>query len=262
MMRHKKIGNAVFLAILFLAAFLFVKTFSELKAYSYIGGGVPSSNTITVSGSGEAFAVPDIATFSFGVVEEDTTVVKAQDTATKKINIALALLREADVDEKDVKTTGYNIYPRYDYIRSVCSEFSCPPGRQELRGYEVSQTISVKIRDTEKAGEILAEIGSVGVTNVSGLNFTIDDEDEPQREARKEAIKKAETKAKELADDLGVKIIRVVSFNESGGGNYYPKYFDTAVMAVAEDGRGGAAPEIPVGENKITSNVSITYEIR
>lgn len=262
MMHHKKIINAVFLAVLFLAAFLFVKTFSELKAYSYIGGGVPSSNTITVSGSGEAFAVPDIATFSFSVIEEDATVAKAQDTATKKMNIALALLREAGVDEKDVKTTGYNIYPQYDYIREICTQFNCPPGRQELRGYEVRQTVSVKVRDTGKAGEILAQIGSVGVTSVSGLNFTIDDEDEPTRIARKDAIENAETKAKELAKDLNVKIIRVVSFNESGGGNYYPKYFDTRTLAVTEDGIGGVVPEIPVGENKIISNVSITYEIR
>lgn len=261
MVRHRQIKNAILLVLVVLAAFIFVKTIAEIKAYNFIGGGVSSSNTITISGTGEAFAVPDIATFSFSVVEEDSTVVKAQDTATKKMNIALALLREAGIEDKDIKTTGYNIYPQYDYIREVCTQFSCPPGRQELRGYQVTQTVSVKVRDTEQAGKILADIGSVGVSNVSGLNFTIDDEDDLLREARKEAIENAETKARELADDLGVRLVRVVSFNESGGG-YYPKRYEAFTLDAVAESAELAVPDIPIGENKITSNVSITYEIR
>ena len=259
---HKKVGTAFFLAMMFLATFLFMKTIAEIKAYSFIGGGVPSSSTITVSVTGEAFAVPDTATFSFSVIEEDKSVSAAQETATKKMNQALDLLDDAGIDEKDIKTTGYNVWPQYDYIREVCTQFSCPPGRQELRGYKVSQTVSVKVRDTDKAGEILAEIGSVEVSNVSGLNFTVDDEDEPKRIARQEAIEKAETKAKELADDLGVRLVRVVSFSEGGSGSYTKRFDVMALESVSADGVGGAVPDIPIGENSIISTVSITYEIR
>ena len=259
---HKKIANAIFLVILLLAAFLFVKTVSEIRAYSFIGGGVPTSNTITVSGEGEVFAVADTAQFTFSVIEEDETVALAQEAATKKMNIALGLLKGGDVEERDIKTTSYNIYPQYDYVRETCTQFYCPPGERELRGYQVSQSVSVKVRDTKVAGKILADIGSAGVTNVSGLNFTIDDEDELQREARKEAIEKAEEKAEQLADDLGVRLIRVVSFNENSNQPYYARSFDTA-FAVEEAGIGGEiAPELPVGENKVTSRVNITYEIR
>lgn len=260
---HKRLGTVVFLAVLFLATFLFMKTLAEIKAYGYIGGGVSSSNTITVSGTGDAFAAPDIATFSFSVSEEDETVAKAQDTATKKMNVAIALLRKAGIEDKDIQTTGYNIYPQYDYIRSVCNEYSCPPGRQELRGYQVSQTVSVKVRNIKDAGKILSDIGSVGVSNVSGLTFTIDDEEGPQREARQKAIDDARAKATELANDLGVRLVRVIGFSENNGG--YPTVrFDAAVaMDEAAGGKGGAvAPEVPTGENKITSNVNITYEIR
>ena len=86
---HKKIASALFLAILLLGAFLFVKTVAEIKAYGFIGGGVPVSNTITVSGEGEVFAVADTAQFTFSVVEEDKTVTLAQKTATDKMNVAL-----------------------------------------------------------------------------------------------------------------------------------------------------------------------------
>ena len=262
-MRHDKIKGSIVLVLLLLALFLFVKTVGEIKSYRFIGGGVPVTNTITVSGVGEVFAVPDIGSFSFSVSEEKVTVKEAQSEATRKINVALGLLRGANVEDRDIKTTAYNIYPQYTYIREICKPgFPCGGGKRELTGYNVSQTISVKIRDIDKAGEILAEIGSIGVTTVSGLNFTIDDEDELKRDARREAIDDARAKAKQLARDLGVKLIRVVSFSEGGGGPIY-RGFDFAVAESAVYGSGGLeAPEIPVGENKITSNVSITYEIR
>ncbi|MCH8050012.1 SIMPL domain-containing protein [Patescibacteria group bacterium] len=262
-MRHDKIKGSIILVLLLLSLFLFVKTVGEIKSYRFIGGGVPATNTITVSGVGEVFAVPDIGSFSFSVSEEKVTVKEAQAEATRKINVALGLLRGANVEERDIKTTAYNVYPQYTYIREICKPgFPCGGGKRELTGYNVSQTISVKIRDIDKAGEILAEIGSVGVTNVSGLNFTIDDEDELKRDARREAIDDARAKAKQLARDLGVKLIRVVSFSEGGGYPVYARSFDLAIESTVFGAGGLEAPEIPVGENKITSNVSITYEIR
>lgn len=262
LMQHKKTANAVLLVLIFLAGFLFVKMVGEIKAYKFIGGGVSISNTITVSGNGEATAPADIANFSFSVVEEDDTVAKAQNTASEKINTALALLKKKGVDEKDIKTSGYNVYPQYDWVREICAVgFSCPGGKQVLRGYQVNQTISVRVRNIDDAGEILAEIGNIGVSNISGLTFTIDNQDDLEREARKDAIKKAKDKAKQLARDLGVSLVRVVSFSEGGG--YYPQRFGTVMMESTKiDMAIATVPEIPVGENTVTSNVSITYEIR
>lgn len=261
--QHKKILNAIFLVLLFLAGFLFVKMIGEIKAYQFIGGGVPVSNTITVSGEGEAQAPADVANFSFSVIEEAKTVKDAQDEASKKINIAIALLEDKDIEDRDIKTSGYNVYPQYDWVRESCpvGEF-CPGGKQVLRGYQVNQTISVRVRDIDEAGAILAEIGNVGVSNISGLNFTIDDEDGLERQARQEAIEDAEDKAKQLARDLGVSLVRVVSFSEGGGGYQLPIAFSTRAIAVDEAVDVLIAPELPVGENTVRSNVSITYEIR
>ncbi|MDP2648367.1 MAG: SIMPL domain-containing protein, partial [bacterium] len=161
-----------------LALFLLIAALSELKSYRYIGSGVTATNTINVSGEGEVFAVPDTATFSVTIREEAKEVADAQDAATEKSNAVIAYLKGEGIEEKDIKTTDYNVYPQYDYTRSACSEVGyCPPGRQELRGFEVSQTLSVKVRDTEKAGGLLSGVGSRGASQVSGLSFTIDDED-------------------------------------------------------------------------------------
>jgi uncharacterized protein len=167
------------------------------------------------------------------------------------------------VEEKDIKTVGYNVYPQYEWQQSACTPGGiCPPGRQILTGYEVRQTITVTVRDTEKAGELLSSVGELGASEVSSLTFTVDEDESLRDEARAAAIAQAKEKADELAEQLGVKLVRIVSFSESNGGYPVPYYGEAY-------GRGGVmaqdaklAPETPMGENTYISNVNITYEIR
>ena len=250
---------ALVLAVL-LSLFVLAKIGSELKAYRFIGGGVPVSNTVTVSGEGEVFAVPDIATFSVSVDELKGSVAEAQEIAAGKINKVIAYLKAEGVEERDLKTLNYSVYPEYEYQRAACTPLSCPPGKQVLKGYRVNQTLSVKVRDTKEAGTLLSGVGEFGVTNVSGLEFTIDDEDALQAEARKKAIEDAKEKAAVLSKDLGVRLVRIVSFSESGA-PVYPLYYK-ALGAADAVSSAPPVPELPAGENKIVSNVSITYEIR
>ncbi len=245
-----------------LAVFLLILAVSALKEYRFIGSGVTATNTITVSGEGEVFAVPDTATFSVTIQEEAKEVKDAQEVATKKSNSIIAYLKKEGVEEKDIKTADYSVHPQYDYVQAgVCRDSYCPPGgKQVLRGFQVSQTLNVKVRDTKKAGDLLSGVGSLGASSVSGLSFTIDDEDALQVEARGKAVEKAREKAGQLAGQLGVSLVRVVGFSESGGGS--PPIYARAEMALGSADSKMASLEIPVGENKIVSNVSVTYEIR
>ena len=247
-----------------LAVFLGVKAVGELMELRYIGAGVMPANTIHVSGFGEAVAIPDIATFTFSVVSEKSTVAAAQDEATTKANAITAYLKGAGVEERDIQTTGYSVYQQYDYEQVVCITYPCPGGQQRLRGYEVRQTTSVKVRDTATAGDLLTEVGSRGATEVGGLNFTFDDPDQVEAEARDKAIADAKEKAQILSRSLGVSLVRVVSFSENTGGYPSPVYYSRDAMGMGGEESSVAlkAPEISTGENKVTSNVSITYEIR
>lgn len=215
-------------------------------------------DTITVSGKGEVMVKPDIATVSFGVTAENLDVAKAQTEATTKMNGIIDLLKSKGVAEKDIKLTNYNIYPRYDYVQATT--LYPYTGKQVLAAYVVSQTVEVKIRDISKAGEILSGAGALKVTDVSGLNFTVDKEDAVKDEARALAIADAKDQAKILAKNLGVKLVKITAFSESGN---YPIYYGmNKSMALGVGGDSEIAPQVPMGENKITSNVSITYEIR
>ncbi len=249
--RHKHFGGVAILVLVALFVFLLASAAVKVKEYKYVGAGIEAMNTISVSGEGQVFAVPDVAVFTLTVREESKDVKSAQKVATKKINEVIDYLKKEGIEERDIKTISYNANPRYNWTQGK--------GR-ELQGYEVSQSVRVKVRDTDKAGEILAGVGARGIDNVSGLTFQIDDDDALKAKARREAIADAKRKADVLASDLGVDIVRVTGFSE--GGNYAQPKYARMEMALMSDGIGGGAPELPVGENKITSNVTITYEIR
>ncbi len=252
-----KVSRALIVLIFVTSLFLALKTINESKAYTFIGKALSEQASISVTGEGEAFAIPDIATFTFSVSATNKEVQAAQGEVTKKIDAALAFLHENGVEEKDIKTSSYDIYPKYEYGEIVCVRAPCLQPKQELTGYEVTDSITVKVRETAKAGTLLGGLGRAGVTNVSGLTFSLDDEEAKQSEARALAIEHAKTKAKQLAKDLGVRLGAIRNFSES---NYAPFYGKMAEMS-ARDG-GSSVPQIPTGETKITSTVTITYEIR
>ena len=217
--------------------------------------------TISVSGEGEVLAVPDVGQFSFSVRAEASTAVAAQEQSGTAINDILTYLREQGIEDKDIKTQNYNLYPKYRWEERICPVGSyCGPGERVQDGFEVSQTVSVKVRQIDEAGKVIAGVGELGATNISSLNFIVDDTEALQMEAREMAIKDAKDKAEALAKQLGVKLVRVVSFYEDEG-YYEPYYKERAVMAMdAAEGFGGA--ELPVGEESTSVKVNITYEIR
>lgn len=260
----KSIGRVLVIFGAILSVFFFFKTVNEIKTGTVIGRDSNPSNIITVNGKGEVLANPDIANVSFSVIESAKTVAAAQKLATDRSNKAIAFLREKGIAEKDISTQNYSFYPKYEYSQGICTPYGgCPNGKSILTGYEVSQTVSVKIRNIDIAGDILSGLGTIGVQNLSGLDFTVDKRDALEREARQQAIEDAAKSAEQLASDLGVKIVRIVSFSENNGG--YPMYmYSKAGMGgdAYETRAQNAAPDLPTGETKITSNVTIVYEIR
>ena len=242
---------------------LMAYTYSTIKQTEYMYQG-PTS--ISVTGEGEVFAKPDIASFSFNVEAKEADATTAQNKAAETMDTVLGYLKEAGVEEKDIKTQYYDLSPRYEYPEMApCTQWYCPPqtGEPKLIGYQVTQSVTVKVRDTDKAGELLSQVGSKGAMNVSGLSFTIDDEDALKAQAREAAIEDAQEKAEVLAKSLGVHIVRMNGYWEEEGGYPQPYYGMGGGMDMAKAESAVSAPaQVPMGENTITARVNISYEIR
>lgn len=255
-----KIGAYAFIgSIVFLALLLLVLTINAIKATEYVGKSPIYPSSIPVIGKGEVLAIPDVAQFSFSIIETGTTVSEAQTKASEKNNKAIEYLKESGVEAKDIETISYSINPRQDYSSS-CINGRCGPPR--VVDYEVVQMVSVKVRDGEKAGEILGGVGSLGVSAANSLTFTVDDEDLLKREARDLAIADAQEQAEKLAEKLGVNLGEIISYYEME----YPVYpmYDGAMRESASMMKVGSAvpPQLEPGEQKITSQVTISYEIK
>lgn len=263
----KNLYKALFVFLIVLSLFFAVKFLAEWRSYGLMGSN--QANTITLSGHGEVTAVPDIANVYFTISKDSKTAKEAQAGVALVEKKALDFLKSKNIAEKDIKTENASVYPKYDYVRKLCPQmgisgspeisYDCGGGKQVLSGYTASESITVKIRNIDDAGAIMQGLGDTGVSNLSGPNFAIDDEDNLKAQARKEAIADAKQKAEALAKDLGVRLGRVASFSE--GGNYYPMYAKSAMMDSAVSSAPAPA-ELPKGENTISSDVTVTYEIR
>jgi uncharacterized protein YggE len=239
------LGSA-FLTII--TIFFISKTINEFRSGHLIG----QESVIDVSGKGEVFVKPDVTKISVSVEKSAYTVGEAQTQATNAINSVTKFLKDSGIEDKDIKTTSYNIYPQYDYLKDSGRTF---------RGYTVNQTLEVKLRKIDETGKILAGVTDAGANQVGSVSFVIDDQDSVLREAREKAIKDAKEKAKQLAKDLGVRIIKLVDYSESRNGTYpYPIYSMDSSKAMEMGGE--SAPIIPTGENSTTVNVVLTYKIR
>lgn len=261
----KTVFQSLSLFVLILSVFFVLKIYSEIKY------GVESDrnvNVISFTGHGEVTAVPDIANVSFTLEKEAKTVKDAQAGVAEIEKKAIDfLVKDSNVALKDIKTENASFYPKYEYKYNApsmmpCTQYGCPPnpGKSVIVGYTASESITVKIRNTDDAGKVIQGLGTLGVSSLNGPAFAIDDEDGLKAEARKKAIEEAKGKAKVLAKDLGVRLVKIVSFNE--GGNYPVPMMYKSAMAEGMGGDVARPADLPKGENIISSDVTITYEIR
>ena len=254
---------------LFGAGSLFLALGSLLLLLAFVGGIIMLaqandkglSNTITVTGTGEVEAVPDTAQFTFTARAEANTVAEAQSMVNIQVDAVLDALEDEGIADEDIKTTHRSSNERYEYNEKICLEGYCPPrGERELVGYEVSQNVQVKVRVLDSLDEVDAIFGASNLANYYGPNFTIDDPDELQVQAKEVAIEDAREEAERLADELGVRLGKLISYS-SGGNNAQPMYrmAATASLDMAESAPGASyAP----GQETISENVTLTYKIK
>lgn len=241
-----------YLAILLLLSGLFylvILTQNAIRTGKFIGKSADVRNTITIEGEGKVRGIPDIATVDLGFSVESKEVRDAQKENAVTMNKLISGLKLLGVQGEDMQTTNYSIYPQYDYLKD---------GGQKLRGYTVTQNVTVKIRDLGKVSDVLYQAGVLGLNQVGGIAFTMDEPEALRQHARVKALQSAQKKAGELAKIAGVRLGRVVSFSENASGGYPVPMYTKSVMM---EGMGGGAPDIQAGSQDVVVNATVTYEI-
>jgi len=236
------------LAVLLLGVYV-IKGIQELN---YVGQDVSHRNTIQVGGNAEGYYAPDLAKITFAVSSEKQTVTEVMKTNSQKMNAVIKhLKKEQNIADEDIRTTIFDLHPRYEYYDN--EEES---GKRVLVGYELIQGVETKVRDLDKIGTIISGATEAGANEVSNLNFLIEDEKQIRQELRQQAITEAKEKANVLATQLGVGLGSIVNFSEPT----YPIYRESVKRTPLGMGE-EEVPSIAPGANKMTSRVVITYSI-
>jgi uncharacterized protein YggE len=207
--------------------------------------------TLSVSGHGSVILTPDTASFVVGVVTNEDTLAEAQAEATTQMEAIIAAVKAAGIEDRDIQTTNYSVSLIYDYDDN---------GRAtRVIGYEVSNQVSVTVRDIDALGGLLDAVVAAGANSVYGISFFVDDTTAAASQARTMAVEDAMRKADELAAAAGLEVARVTYITESYSPPPTPYYAPSA--GVADEAARASVP-VQAGSSEVSVDVQMAFELR
>ena len=233
-----------------------MRALSVLVPLALIATTLPAfAGTIAIEGRGEVRAAPDMATINSGVTTQGATAREALNANTAAMSELIAALKESGIEARDIQTSGFSVNPNYVYSDARDElGYSKPP---KINGYQVSNSVTVVVRDLEELGIILDRSVTVGANTVNGVSFSVADPSELLDEARKLAFDNARDKAELYADAADVTLGDLEQISERQDFNApqpYPMYA-RAEMADA------APVPVEAGEMSFAITVNVTWDL-
>jgi len=245
-----------FYGILLVYLIIFVGTLirNEIKNFDYIGVAPVdvSDRQLNISAEGVVDVVPNVSVVTVGNSLREVTADEARNKNNQLITDFVTKVKALGIPATDIKTESPSMYPDYNYLED---------GTRELAGYNINQSVTVKVRDNvDKASQVVMLAGEAGLNTIGGVESVVDDNtDIYLDQARQQAVAKAKAKAQKLANDLGVTLDGVISYNEYiADSGIYPKYMAMDSM----EGYSESAPTIEPGTSQVSLNINITYKIK
>lgn len=208
---------------------------------------------IWVSGIGEVSITPDLATLSLGVNAQEITVALAQTKASEAMAKIMKALTDAGIAQKDIQTGYFNIsqQTRWDDLKNIETPI----------GYQVTNMVTVKIREITKVGDIIDSAVMAGgdLIRINGINFSVEEPAKYYTEARGKAMAAAKSKAEELAKLAGLTLGKPTYMVENAQYTPYYGYANYSVRVPSADASAGTS--ISAGETKVTLTVEVAYSV-
>ena len=241
---HMVAGAAILLGAAF-ASNLIWKSGPSIAA-----GDMKVMRTITVSGEGQVFAAPDQAQINTGVVTDGPTAKDALARNSARMTEVIAALKKMGIDSKDIQTSGFNLSPMY---------LPQQPGQAipRIGGYQVSNNVTVVVKDLTKLGEIMDQVVQMGSNSVGGVSFSIANPKPFMMRAREAAVADAKLRADAYAKAAGVSVGKVLTISEASAPVVQPMPM-YAMRAAAAD---SSAVPVESGQQQLSLNVTVVYEI-
>ena len=208
--------------------------------------------TMSLTGTGEVTATPDMAVVTSGVVSQAKTAREALTANTDAMTGLIAEIKSAGIEARDIQTNGFSISPRYAERRDSNGNWL---EDRKIVGYQVNNGVVVRVRDLSRLGALLDAMVTKGANNIGGINFIVSDADKRRDEARTAAVADVKRKAELYAKAAGVRLGRILSIDEGNVSRPQPVMM---MRAMKED---AAAVPVEAGEETLSVNVTITWQL-
>lgn len=221
-----------------------------LPQAAFAQDGRHQSPRVVVVGQGEAALAPDMAVVTLSVMREAESARAALDDNNSAVAAVVAAMKEDGIEPRDLQTAGLQINPRYVYPQNGA-------GEPRIVGYQVTNTLTVRVRDIARVGQIIDRSVTLGVNQGGSISFVNDDPGAAVAEARKRAVRDAVERARTLAEAAGVELGAIIEMSEQSS--------EPPVTIAAKAVRMDAAPEsvpIEAGENTYRVQVNVTFELK
>lgn len=211
--------------------------------------GAPLSS-IRVTGEADVSARPDRVQIDIGVA---TQAPRSQDAAAAnahQLDAVLGALRAAAGSAAQLKTINYSLTPNYQYHPNG--------GEPTIIGYTATNVVRVTLDDLAKMGGVLDAATRSGANRVQGIQFTLRDQDTVRAEALRQAATRARSEADVLAAALNLRIVRVLTVEETS-----PRLVPVVMRTFAAGRTAAAEVATPVesGTLDIGAQVTLTVEV-
>jgi uncharacterized protein YggE len=217
-------------------------------------------NTISVSGASSLTVDPNKAEIYVKIVTLEKTAQEAKNRNSQISKQVMDALKKEGVKDKDIETSQFNIYPRYEYEEAITPDFN-RPSKQVLIGYEVTNVLKVTTLELEKAGKLVDVAIDNGANNIDNVVFglTKEREKEVKQQAMIAASSDAREKAVALATNVGVTLLKPITISES---SFYYMPYAARGAAMMEKADAAAPTAINPQKLDISANVQVAYEIK
>lgn len=229
-----------------------MRALSILAPIALLATALPAyAGSISIEGRGEVRAAPDMATVNSGVTTQGATAREALDANTAAMNELIAALKDAGIEARDIQTSGFSVNPNYVYSDARDElGYSLPP---RINGYQVSNSVTVQVRDLADLGSILDTSVTVGANTVNGVSFSVADPSDLLNQARRLAFADARTKAELYVDAARARLgdLESITERQDFSASPYPMYARADMAA--------AAP-VPVEAGELSFAITVNVE--
>ena len=203
---------------------------------------------ITVTGSADVKAKPDLVTFKVGVETWNKNLNQAKKLNDENIKQIFSIAKKSNVLEKNIQTSYLNISPTHQNDRD-----------EKIKGFQVRNFAAIELSDFSLLDRLITDFIEAGLTNIYGIEFSTSEPRKYKGEARKLAIKAAKEKAEEMVGELGMKVgkaLEIIENSFSGWGAY-----SNVAVDKFNESKESTESTTQKGEIIIRASVTVTFEI-